>query len=183
MITPGIFDTMQYYRIGDWVEFAWNYTSLKVTPTAIDILASCSANQGTFTIAVNQSVEETGRVYWDTQAYKDSGKNPQLLTNMYTLIIYDADSSVSARPKPGYLQTFQMHQFGMYEPRKYVPWDGKFYFWTPDTTNLTCTLEFQCVGCNSALSSHELSVLRIFAITGTTMLTSFLFFTYNFGLW
>lgn len=166
MITPGIFDTMQYYRIGDWVEFAWNYTSLKVTPTAIDILASCSANQGTFTIAVNQSVEETGRVYWDTQAYKDSGKNPQLLTNMYTLIIYDADSSVSARPKPGYLQTFQMHQFGMYEPRKYVPWD-----------------EFQCVGCNSALSSHELSVLRIFAITGTTMLTSFLFFTYNFGLW
>jgi hypothetical protein len=166
MITPGIFDPTQYYKIGDWVEFAWNYTSVSVMPTAVDVLASCSVNQATFTIAVNQSVQETGRVYWDTQAYMDSGKNPQLLTNMYTLVIYDADSSVTARAKPGYLQTYQQHIFGMYEKRKYVPWD-----------------EFKCVGCNSALSSHEISVLRIMAITGTTMLTSFLFFSYNFGLW
>jgi hypothetical protein len=134
MVTPGIFDGTQYYKIGDWVEFAWNYTSLKVTPTAIDVLASCSANQGTYTIAVNQSVKETGRVFWDTQAYQDSGKNPPLLTNMYTLIIYDAESSITARARPGYLSTYQQHIFGMYQPQPYLPWDRKLLpcsSWTP----------------------------------------------------
>jgi len=43
--------------------------------------------------------------------------------------------------------------------------------------------EFKCVGCNAALASYDTSVLRITLLTGSTMLASFLFFTYNFGLW
>ncbi|KAF2198357.1 hypothetical protein GQ43DRAFT_165005 [Delitschia confertaspora ATCC 74209] len=162
MITPGPFDGPQYYKIGDWVTFAWNYTSLSVSPTAIDILATCTANQGTYTIAINQTVEETGRVLWDTGA---TGTLP-FLTETYTLVVYDADSSISARPKPGYLGTYQQFTFGMYEKQPYVPWT-----------------EFKCNGCNGALSSHEISTMKIFFISGSTMLASFFFFAHNFGLW
>jgi len=125
MITPGPFDGTQYYKVGDWVEFVWNYTSLSVTPTAIDVLATCSANQGTYTIAVNQTVEETGRVLWDTKAYVDGKKQPPFVNDMYTLIIYDAQSSITAMPKPGYLAAYRQHVFGMYEPRAPTPWPGK----------------------------------------------------------
>lgn len=123
MITPNPFSGSQYYKIGDWVTFAWNYTSLSATPTAIDVLASCSKNSATYTIALNQSVKETGQVLWDTGAYQSSATVP-LLTEVYTLIIYDADSSVSATARAGYLGTFEQFTFGMYSPQPYTPWSS-----------------------------------------------------------
>lgn len=119
MITPAVIAGPQFYKIGDWVEFAWNYTSLSMTPKHIDIMATCTANQATYTIAVNQSVEETGRVYWNTN------ETSNLLTETYTLLIYDAESSVSATAKPGYLAVYNQFTFGMYSPQPYVPWKGK----------------------------------------------------------
>ena len=133
MITPAVISGPQYYRIGDWVTFAWNYTSLSATPSAIDVLASCAANSATYTITLNQSVSETGKIFWDTGAYQATATVP-LLTNTYTLIIYAADSSISAAPKAGYLAAQQTFTFGMYTPQLYTPWTGMsclfiFFYW------------------------------------------------------
>src|SRR5579862_8109686 len=45
MITPSALAAPSYYKIGDFVTFAWNYTSLSVTPSAIDVVASCQRNE------------------------------------------------------------------------------------------------------------------------------------------
>ena len=135
MITPNALSTSKYYKIGDWVTFAWNYTSLSVTPTAIDVLASCSANQGTYTLAVNQSVAPTGKILWDTGAYQSTATLP-LLTETYTLIVYDADSSISATSQAGYLAVSDDFTFGMYSPQPYTPLSGKCTFTHRRDTNM-----------------------------------------------
>jgi len=122
MVTPNALAGDQLYKVGDYVTFAWNYTSLSVTPSAIDVLASCSANQATYTIAVNMSAQET-KIVWDTKN-TPSGQAP-FLTEKYTLLIYDAESSVTAAPRPGYLGVFNQFSFGMYTPQPYVAWKGK----------------------------------------------------------
>lgn len=122
MITPNALQGDTFYKVGDWVTFAWNYTSLSVTPTAIDILASCTANQATYTIAVNQSAKQTS-VLWDTNNTPD-GQAP-FLTEKYTLMIYDSDLSVSATPQAGYLGVFKGFSFGMYTPQPYTPLAGE----------------------------------------------------------
>lgn len=119
MITPAAAAT-EYYKVGDFVTLAWNYTSLSVSPSAIDVVASCSANQATYTLALNQSVEETGRVVWDTGKYQATGTIP-LLTAKYTLIIYDSNGSISDPAQAGYLGTYSQFYFGMYTPQAYTP--------------------------------------------------------------
>ncbi len=128
MITPNPTMGAQYYKIGDWVTFAWNYTSLVVTPTAVNIVASCSLNQQTYTIAANQSVQATGGVLWDTSAYQQANSRNQLLTNDYTLIVFDAASQITATPRAGYLGTYSQFVFGMYQPEQYQNWTCKFVF-------------------------------------------------------
>lgn len=123
MITPAATDTSQYYKIGDWLSFAWNYTSLSVTPTAINVVASCSKNSEIYTIAGNLSVSETNKVFWDTGDYEKTATK-SLLQETYTLIIYDAGSSISATSKPGYLGVANTFTFGMYRPQAYVPRSG-----------------------------------------------------------
>jgi hypothetical protein len=121
MITPNPILGATYYKIGDWVTFVWNYTSLSVTPSAINVVASCSVNHQTYTIAANQSVQPTGEVLWDTSAYQANSRN-QLLTNEYTLIVYDAASQITAMPRPGYLGIYNQFVFGMYQPEPYQNW-------------------------------------------------------------
>jgi hypothetical protein len=124
MVTPNVMSGPQYYKIGDWVTFAWNYTSLSVTPTAVDILATCTKNQATYTLATNQTTTNaTGVVLWDTGAYQSTATIP-LLTETYTLIIYDADSSISAAASAGYLSVYNQFTFGMYTPQPYVDRNG-----------------------------------------------------------
>lgn len=125
MITPAPIAGAQFYKIGEWVTFAWNYTSLSVTPSAIDILATCTANQATYTLAVNQTVDKTGMILWDTNKTQETGSVP-LLTEQYTLMIYDSDQSVSATPQAGYLGVYSQFTFGMYTPQPYVNWSSKF---------------------------------------------------------
>jgi hypothetical protein len=128
MITPAVLAGDQFYKVGENITFAWNYTSLSVTPSAIDILASCTANQATYTIAVNQSAKQT-EVVWDTKNVPEG--QPPFLTDKYQLIIYDAQSSVSAAPQAGYLAVFNQLTFGMYTPRPYTPLsEGKFLLQT-----------------------------------------------------
>jgi hypothetical protein len=165
MVTPNALAGDQFYKVGDYVTFAWNYTSLSVTPAHIDVLASCSANQATYTIAVNVSAEQT-QVIWDTKN-TPSGQ-PPFLTEKYTLLIYDAESSVTAAPRPGYLGVFNQFSFGMYTPQPYVDWE-----------------HFQCANCvkNGALSNSEKMTLKVLLFTSGTTIASLLYFAHNFGLW
>jgi len=95
------------------VTFQWNYTSLSVTPSAIDVLASCSINSATYTIAANMSVEETGAVTWDTGEFQATATNPFPVAS-YTLIVHDSSKDVTDVPSAGHLGAYAQYVFGMY---------------------------------------------------------------------
>ena len=122
MITPAPLAAAEYYKIGDKVEFKWNYTSLIIPPKAVEVLVSCSANHATYTIASNATFEPTGSVVWDTK--KNAKGEGNLITETYTLIIHDAAEEITAVPQPGHLATFNSLRFGMYIRRPYLPRDG-----------------------------------------------------------
>jgi hypothetical protein len=139
MITPNPTLGSQLYKVGDWVHFAWNYTSLQATPSAINVVASCSKNSATYTIAMNQSVQETGEVFWDTSKYQRDGGSQALLTEQYTLIIYDASGPISQTPKAGYLGSYSGFTFGMYTPEPYTPWSGELKNDMPNSSSPSMT--------------------------------------------
>jgi hypothetical protein len=182
MVTPNALAGDQFYKVGDYVTFAWNYTSLSVTPAHIDVLASCSANQATYTIAVNVSAEQT-QVIWDTKN-TPSGQ-PPFLTEKYTLLIYDAESSVTAAPRPGYLGVFNQFSFGMYTPQPYVDWERKSMIYLKLSKCTDNSADFQCANCvkNGALSNSEKMTLKVLLFTSGTTIASLLYFAHNFGLW
>ena len=124
MLTPST-GASSYYKIGEHVTFVWNYTSLLVTPSAVNVVASCSLNSATYTISSNMSVEETGKVVWDTKKYQANATVP-LLTATYTLVIYDVDSEIGDTAGPGELSSQNQLNFGMYVPQSYTPLNGKF---------------------------------------------------------
>jgi len=160
MITPAITAGTQYYKVGDWVTFVWNYTSLSATPTAINVIASCSKNDATYTLAANASVAETGSVLWDTSKEKD-----RLLTEKYTLMIFDAAQGVSGTPKPGYLGQNQ-HIFAMYTPQPYTPYGSGF----------------TCPTCSGAMSATEKLTLRFLLGTAAVTVLSFTYFAQSFSI-
>lgn len=184
MLTPDPFFPT-YYKIGDNVTFAWNYTSLQVTPTAINVIATCSENHGTWTLTSNMSVEETGKVVWDT-SNKSITKTAPLLTASYTLIIYDADTSISDFPSPGHLSSQNRLIFGMYISQPYTPLSGEISFfslpnWNNIRTNYKTTGYF-CVTCNDALSLIEKNALMFAAGMVTITVLSFTWFAGDFGV-
>lgn len=123
MLTPSALAAPSYYKIGDQITFGWNYTSLVVTPTAIDIIVSCSANSAIYTLSNNATVLPTGQAVWDTKR-DANGENP-LLTESYTLVIHDAAKDVTAAPSAGYLGSYSQFTFGMYVRQDYTPLNGK----------------------------------------------------------
>ncbi|MCJ1254492.1 hypothetical protein MMC24_002307 [Lignoscripta atroalba] len=163
MVTPSAIAQASYYKIGDSVTFAWNYTSLSVTPSAIDVLVSCAGNGATYTLASNSSVAPTGIVTWDTRP-EETGANP-LLTDTYTLIIHDAAKDVTAVPSPGYLGAYDQFTFGMYIPQQYTPLN-----------------EYVCATCNSALSDMERQTLKFLFGMGVITIMSFTWFAGGFGV-
>lgn len=122
MLTPAPTQTT-YYKIGDTVTFAWNYTSLEVTPSKVDVLVSCSANSATYTLSSNATFEKTGEILWDTKP-DETGTAP-LLTETYTLIVHDAAKPVTAQAQAGHLGSYQQFFFGMYVPQSYTPRSGE----------------------------------------------------------
>lgn len=123
MITPTQ-GASSYYKIGDKVTFVWNYTSLAITPSAINVAASCSMNDATYTISNNMSVHETGKVVWDTDKYQANATVP-LLTATYTLYVYDASKEMGDTASAGHLGSQNQFTFGMYVPKPYTPLNGK----------------------------------------------------------
>lgn len=71
MMTPSVMDGYQIYKIGDPVTFVWNFTSLQVTPTALNVQAYCTDGAQYFPIAMNVSAGTT-EVVWDTGAYQNT---------------------------------------------------------------------------------------------------------------
>jgi hypothetical protein len=190
MVTPGVFAGAQYYKIGDHVTFAWNYTSLEVTPSYIDVLASCSINSQVYTIAANQSVAPTGAVTWDTGDYQATATVP-LLTETYTLVVMDAALDMSATPQAGYLGVSDQYTFGMYVPQPYTPLNGKrlallsLYLYPTSINKLAdycCVAEFKCATCNAALSAHDRQALGLVLGMSVITILSFSFFAGGFGV-
>ena len=90
MQVPGVFESQQFYKVGDWVTFGWNYTSVVNKPSAVNVIAQCSQIGAEWTIAANMSYEANQTVYWDTAQYNGK-QTPQLVVASYTLIIENAD--------------------------------------------------------------------------------------------
>lgn len=166
MITPAVIDGEQYYKVGDFVTFAWNYTSLLATPSAVNIVATCKANDQLYTIATNQTVgNSTGAVTWDTGSYQATAVSDPLLTETYTLIIYDAAGSISDTSQPGYLAVYNQYTFGMYTPQAYVPLN-----------------EYKCATCSGALSDMERRALGMVVGMGVLTVLSFTWFVGGTGV-
>ncbi|KAK2062519.1 hypothetical protein LY76DRAFT_589379 [Colletotrichum caudatum] len=121
MITPApAQQAINLYKIGDYVTWGWNYTNLQATPTAIDVLVSCSAMAQTWTLTQNMSFAQPASFTWDSSVQASDPSAP-LRNDEYTLIIYDAESSVSATAPAGYLGVSNTFKFGMYLPQQYTP--------------------------------------------------------------
>ncbi|OQE39159.1 hypothetical protein PENCOP_c007G06419 [Penicillium coprophilum] len=164
MITPASSSTT-YYKIGQDVTFVWNYTSLSVTPSAVNVVASCSLNSMTYTLSSNMSVKQTGSVVWDTGKYQKSATIP-LLTASYTLIIYDASKDIGDAASAGHLSSQNGgYVFGMYTPQSYTPLN-----------------QFKCATCSGAMS--ETSRLAIKFTVGMAVITfaSFTWFAGSAGV-
>lgn len=145
MIEPDIFQAPFIYKLGDVITFKWNMTSVKATPTAINVEAYNDANKHYYTIAGNISAKETS-VEWDTE--KDLDAEFPLMEARYTLNIYDAAAATKTeQAKAGGLNPFRNLQFGLYKPKAPVKNE-----------------DFKCIGCSSA------SGLRV--AMGTTILAT-----------
>ncbi|KAI8660668.1 hypothetical protein NCS57_01044700 [Fusarium keratoplasticum] len=164
MQTPEtLYQPTPLYKIGDYATFGWNYTSLKGTPTAIDVLVSCSANAETYTLAANTTFEKNPSYTWDT-GKQANDVNAPLVVGLYTLIIKDSDMGISDVPDPGYLSVARTFQFGMYTPRDYVPYN-----------------EWTCDVCNSAPGLSHGGIAVVLSMTLVTI-ASFTWFVTGLGL-
>lgn len=166
MVIPAATASSSYYKVGDYVTFAWNYTSIKISPTAVDVLASCSANAETYTLAMNQTFDATGGAFtWDTGAYQSTATIP-LLTETYTLIIHDAARDATATAVYGGLAAYSAHTFGMYTPQAYTPLNEGW----------------QCVTCSGAMTNMERQTLTVMFGVGALTVASFTWFAGGWGV-
>ncbi|KAK4064266.1 uncharacterized protein Triagg1_9062 [Trichoderma aggressivum f. europaeum] len=164
MQTPNVFAGSGLYKIGDYVTWGWNYTNILGTPTAIDVLISCSTVSETWTLTSNMTFKTSASYVWDSSVQATDVVQP-LPVAMYTLIIKDSDAAISTIPDPGYLGTFSSFTFGLYTPQPYVPFP-----------------EWHCDACNAALSKFDHHVLG-FAITmGLVTVLSFTWFVSGLDL-
>ncbi|KAJ5895270.1 hypothetical protein N7495_006961 [Penicillium taxi] len=163
MITPASSSTT-YYKIGQDITFVWNYTSLSVTPSGIDVIASCSVNKNVYTLTQNMSVAPTGTFIWDTDKYQSSATIP-LLTSTYTLFVYDAQKAYTDVGEAGYLSSQVGYSFGMYIPQSYTPLN-----------------EFKCATCSGALSDIQRQGLTFALGMAFISVASFTWFAGTFGL-
>lgn len=152
------------YKIGDYVTFGWNYTSLQGTPTAIDVLISCSTVTETWTLTQNMTFATKVTYVWDTDKDGDVEEKP-LGVNLYTLIIKDSDASISDTADAGYLGTFSGLEFGLYTPQPYTPLS-----------------EWKCVGCSGANSLFNAQAFGFALTMSIITVATFTWFVTGLGL-
>lgn len=164
MLTPSTTaSVLNLYKIGANVTLGWNYTSLQGTPTAIDILASVSTT-ATFTLTQNMTFVTPGAFTWDTEQYNAENIGNQLLTDEYTLVIYDADGSPTEAASAGYLAPFSAFTFGLYAAGTATPLS-----------------EWHCATCNAALGSTERRAIGMAAAMSVVTVLSFTWFVVGFA--
>ncbi|KAF4584285.1 SSCRP protein [Ophiocordyceps camponoti-floridani] len=153
------------YRIRDTVTWAWNYTSMLGTPTAIDVIISCSVAAQTWTLTSNMSFATSVTYTWDTNDQGNSVETP-LLTERYTLIVKDSDVDFTAPPEPGYLGTAKnFFTFGLYTGIPYKPLS-----------------EWKCNTCSGAASLFDQQALGLAVVTSTLTILSFTWFVAGLNL-
>lgn len=180
MITPGSLST-SYYKIGEDVTFVWNYTSLSVTPSAVNVVASCSMNKQEYTLTSNMSVKATGSVVWDTGKYQSSATIP-LLTATYTLFVYDASKEIDDTPSAGYLGSQNGYSFGMYTPQPYTPLNGEIPSQHSNRKQTLTFIEFHCATCGGAMSETSRQALKFTFGMAIITFASFTWFTGTAGI-
>jgi hypothetical protein len=183
MATPNLLTGSQYYKVGDWVTFGWNFTSMQIKPSAVNVLATCSQASALWTIAANASYETSMKVLWDTNQYKTK-QTPQLVMATYTLLIENANEAVAtAIQHPGQLGTVNSFQFGMYLPQPYVPYSGEFNYGHLSRKLLAndCSSDFNCPTCNGA-STLKQTFTVLFGMASITILSFTWFATGRFGV-
>lgn len=160
MITPASTSTT-YFRIGQNATFVWNYTSLSVTPSHVNVVASCSLNSATYTITHNMTVKETGKVVWDTNATQTI----PLLSATYTLFVVDSEKDLDDTATAGHLSSNIGYNFGMYLPQAYTPLN-----------------QFKCATCSGALSDVQRQGLKFAVGMAAITVVSFTWFVGGLGL-
>ncbi|KAH7037845.1 uncharacterized protein B0I36DRAFT_359485 [Microdochium trichocladiopsis] len=166
MVTPAASLGMPLIMIEEtsaatWV---WNYTSVQGTPTAVDVLVSCS-NLQTITLTRNMTYKSPQTFTWDHAEYAQTAVSNQLLTDKYTLVIYDSNSAPTDVAEAGYLAPFNQFVFGLYARKPYQDLaDG-----------------WQCVTCNGALGSLERSAVGFAMSMSIITILSFTWFVGGFG--
>ncbi|KAJ5973363.1 hypothetical protein N7481_010573 [Penicillium waksmanii] len=160
MITPGSTSTT-YFRIGENATFVWNYTSLSVTPSHVNVVASCSLNSATYTLTHNMTVKETGKVVWDTNATQ----TVPLLSATYTLFVVDSEKDLDDTASAGHLSSNIGYSFGMYLSQPYTPLN-----------------QFKCATCSGALSDVQRQGLKFAVGMAAITVVSFTWFVGGLGL-
>ncbi|KAE9567675.1 hypothetical protein CGCF415_v011304 [Colletotrichum fructicola] len=157
-------NSINLYKIGDYVTWKWNYTNVQATPTAVDVLISCSSRSQTWTLTQNMSWAEPASYTWDTSVQATDASAP-LGNDAYTLIIYDAESSVTATAGAGYLGVSNALTFGMYQPQAYTPLS-----------------DFNCPTCDSAASALNSKAISMAVGMSIITVASFTWFVAGLGM-
>jgi len=127
-----------FYKIApsQAITFAWNMTSVIVTPTHLTLSAVCD-NGNTYPVGPTDGIipGTATQVVWDIYEYQRSNPNKPLAQATYTLNIWD-DRGPGAPRRPGYLEQNTNLRFALYTPQAYTPIASG---WT-------------CATCNSASS-------------------------------
>jgi hypothetical protein len=165
MLTPNTVQVASaLYKVGDNIELAWNYTNVLVTPTAIDVLVSCSAASETWTLTANMTFETEVNFIWETEDDADNADKP-LLTEMYTLIVKDVDAEVTERPSSGYLGAYSGFVFGLYHPIAYTP-----------------LADWECTVCNAGPGGFDSQALKMAVTMALITFCGFTWFVAGLGL-
>ncbi|KAG6040459.1 hypothetical protein E4U41_000499 [Claviceps citrina] len=153
------------YRVSEYVTWSWNYTSLLGTPTAIDVIVSCSTARETYTLTANMSFATEVNYVWDTKKQANDAQNP-LGNAMYTLIVKDSTAEITQAPEAGYLGAYTGYTFGMYTGLPYTSY--------PDWT---------CPGsCSAATSIFNNQAVAMALVMSVTTVLSFTWFVSGLGL-
>ncbi|KAI0535202.1 hypothetical protein GGR58DRAFT_515541 [Xylaria digitata] len=120
-ISPPTTSAAPLYRIDNIepITWVWNYTSLQGTPSAIDVLISCSKATATWTLSQNMTFAPTATFTWDSNKFQQKQVGNQLPVEQYTLLVYDAEGSFTDTAQPGYLAPYSGFTFGLYTAKPY----------------------------------------------------------------
>ncbi|KXJ94424.1 hypothetical protein Micbo1qcDRAFT_159583 [Microdochium bolleyi] len=165
MVTPSAALGMPLYKIeGTAATWVWNYTSIQGTPTAVDVLVSCSVASQTITLTQNMTYKSPQTLTWDHADYAATAVSNRLLTEKYTLIVYDSSSSPTDMADSGYLAPFSQFVFGLYAKQPYQDLDAGF----------------QCVTCGAANGKLERTAVGFATTMSIITVLSFTWFVGGF---